>query len=130
MSEKLKEVEKMITEVMKHKDLNRNQAIDYMLIVATGRLRALWRYTESLPEGKATKGILEVKGRKQRAPKTPRIAPLKSETEEKAKSAKAKAKAKPAKKPAKDKPAKKAKPAKKEKRAEQLDLQTAAQELA
>lgn len=76
MSEKLKEVEKMIAKVMKKKDLSRNAAMDYMLIVATGRLAALWRYDESVPEGKTTKGILTLAGpRKKRAPKTPKIAP-------------------------------------------------------
>lgn len=74
MSEKIKDVEKMIAKVMKKKDLARNAAIDYMLIVATGRLAALWRYDETLPEGKTTKGILAVVGRKKRAPKTPKIA--------------------------------------------------------
>lgn len=94
MSEKMKEVEKMIAKVMKKRDLSRNAAIDYMLGVATGRLSALYRYDESLPEGKTTKGILQLSGRKKRAPKSPKISTLvpasaAAETE------------KPAKKPAK-----------------------------
>src|SRR6266571_2800751 len=76
MSEKIKDVEKMIIKVMKKKDLGRNAAIDYMLIIATGRLAALWRYDESLPEGKLNKGVLTLVGRKKRAPKTARIAAL------------------------------------------------------
>ena len=74
MSEKIKDVEKMIAKVMKRKDLSRNAAIDYMLVVATGRLAALWRYDESVPEGKENKGVLTLAGRKKRAPKTPKIA--------------------------------------------------------
>jgi hypothetical protein len=72
-AEKIRDVEKMIAKVMRKKDLARNAAIDYMLVVATGRLAALWRYDESLPEGKLTKGILTLSGRKKRAPKTPKI---------------------------------------------------------
>lgn len=75
MSDKLPAVEKMIVKVMKKKDLARNAAIDYMLVVATGRLAALWRYDESLPEGKQSKGVLAATGRKKRAAKTPKIAP-------------------------------------------------------
>lgn len=84
MSEKLKEVEKMIVKVMKKRDLSRNAAIDYMLIVATGRLAALYRYDDSLPEGKYSKGILALASpRKKRAPKTPKIAPsVTAETKE------------------------------------------------
>lgn len=75
MSEKIKDVEKMIGKVMKKKDASRAAAIDYMLIVATGRLAALWRYDESVPEGKPNKGVLGLVGRKKRAPKSPKIAP-------------------------------------------------------
>jgi|SRR5213083_816730 len=75
MSEKIKDVEKMIAKVMKRKDLARAEAIDYMLVVATGRLAALWRYDESVPEGKPNKGVLALVGRKKRAPKTPKISP-------------------------------------------------------
>jgi hypothetical protein len=75
-AEKLKVVEKMIEKVVKKKDLpTRAAAIDYMLIVATGRLAALWRYDDSLPEGKASKGVFALNGRKKPAPKTPKIAP-------------------------------------------------------
>lgn len=74
--EKTKEVEKMIGKVMAKKDLTRDQAVDYMLGVATGRLAALWRYDDSVPEGKSNKGILVVGGRKKRAPKSPRISVL------------------------------------------------------
>lgn len=63
----------MITKVMKKKDLSRTAAIAYMLTVATGRLSALWRYDESLPEGKATKGVFELRARKKPAEKSPRI---------------------------------------------------------
>jgi hypothetical protein len=72
-NEKIKDVEKMIAKVMKKKELARNAAIDYMLVVAAGRLAALWRYDDSLPEGKTSKGVLTATGRKKRAPKTPRI---------------------------------------------------------
>lgn len=72
-AEKIKDVEKMIAKVMKKKEITRNEAIDYMLVVATGRLAALWRYDESVPEGKKNKGILGLTGRKKRAPKTPKI---------------------------------------------------------
>lgn len=75
-AEKAKEVEKMIAKVEKKKDLTRNQAIDYMLGVATGRLAALWRYDESVPEGKTSKGILSTVGKKKRAEKTARISIL------------------------------------------------------
>lgn len=87
MSEKMKEVEKMIGKVMKKKDLSRAAAMDYMLGVATGRLAALWRYDDSLPEGKSTKGILQLSGRKKRAPKSPKISTLApaAETEKSAK---------------------------------------------
>lgn len=74
--EKLKAVEKMIAKVMQKKGLSRAAAQDYMLIVATGRLAALWRYDSSLPDGKQTKGILRLAGRKKRAPKSPKIAPV------------------------------------------------------
>lgn len=80
MSDKLPAVEKMIEKVQKKKDLSRNAAIDYMLAVATGRLAALWRYDESLPEGKTSKGILAISGRKKRAPKSPKIMPKVSES--------------------------------------------------
>lgn len=70
-------VEKMIAKVMKKKELDRAPAIAYMLAVATGRLAALWRYDDSLPEGKQTKGILTLAGpRKKRAPKSPKIVTL------------------------------------------------------
>jgi hypothetical protein len=104
MSEKLKEVEKMIAKVMKKKDLaSRTAAIDYMLIVATGRLAALWRYDDSLPEGKTTKGVFALSGRKKPAAKTPKIAPkVEVEASEPKPKAKPKAKRKP--KPKADKP--------------------------
>lgn len=104
--EKPKEVEKIIAKVMKKKDLTREQALDYMLGVATGRLSALWRYDDTLPEGKATKGILQVAGRKKRAPKTARISVLPHADEisdEKPKRIKPKAERKAAKKRAKPK---------------------------
>lgn len=121
--EHLPAVEKMISKVMKKKDLARNAAIDYMLTVATGRLAALWRYDESLPEGKLTKGILQLAGpRKKRAPKTPKIAPLAA-----AAAAAAAAEAKSAKKvaPKKRKPAKRK--AAKQVKSEQLEIVAAAE---
>ena len=117
MSEKLKAVEKMIERVMKKRDLSRPAAIDYMLIVATGRLAALYRYDDSLPEGKATKGILQLAGRKQRAPKSPKIAPSVAPP--------AAAKEKPAKKSAKKKSAKKR--AKKKTAGEEMIVESAAE---
>jgi hypothetical protein len=69
-----KEVEKMIASIMKHKECSKQDAIDHMLVVATGRLRALKRYDDSLPEGKTSKGILTTKGNRKRAE---RSAPVK-----------------------------------------------------
>lgn len=71
-----KDIEKMISKVMSKKGLPRTAAIGYMLGVATGRLNALWRYDKTLPDGKATKGILRLVGRKKRAPKSARISTL------------------------------------------------------
>lgn len=88
-------VEKMIAKVMKKKEFERSEAIDYMLVVATGRLAALWRYDDSLPEGKKTKGILALSGRKKRAPKSPKIAPVAAPAEAPEKPAKSAKKRKP-----------------------------------
>lgn len=115
MSEKSKEVEKMIAKVERKKDLTRNQAIDYMLGVATGRLLALWRYDESLPEGKTNKGILQTAGRKKRAPKSTKITVLPDSVKSE------RAAEKPEKKPAKRKSAKKRKP-KKDATPEQVEI--------
>jgi hypothetical protein len=101
MSEKHKDVEKMIAKVMKKRDLSRNDAMDYMLGVATGRLNALWRYDETLPEGKQTKGILQLAGRKKRAEKSPRISILSDLTAEPKAEKRPKNKAKAVKPPAK-----------------------------
>jgi hypothetical protein len=60
-------VEKMIAKVQKKKELSEKDAIEYMLAVATGRLAALWRYDDTLPEGKKNKGVLVTSGRKKRA---------------------------------------------------------------
>ena len=68
-----KDIEKMISQVMNKRGLSRAAAIGYMLGVATGRLNALKRYGKTLPEGKDTKGILRIVGRKKVAPKAPRI---------------------------------------------------------
>ena len=62
-------VKKMIARVQKKKELTEPDAIAYMLGIATGRLAALWRYGTSLPEGKATKGVM-VAGRRKRAERT------------------------------------------------------------
>ena len=51
------EIDKMIAKVMKKKELKKDEAIAYMLAVATGRLAALWRYDDSLPDGKSSKGV-------------------------------------------------------------------------
>lgn len=60
-------VKKMIARVMKKKELkNESEAMVYMLTIATGRLAALWRYDDSLPEGKTSKGVM-VPGRRKRA---------------------------------------------------------------
>jgi hypothetical protein len=117
-------VEKMIAKVMKRKDLERSAAIDYMLVVATGRLAALWRYDESVPEGKKTKGVLGLVGRKQRAPKSPKIAVPAADEDPKSKATKPKAARKP--KPARKPKATKPKPAKGEK-GEQTEIETAAE---
>ena len=100
MSEKIKEVEKMIAKVMTHRDCARQAAIDYMLTVATGRLLALKRYESSVPEGKKHKGILTLAGpKKKRADKTPALTRKLAAADEPAKPAKApKAPRKPRKK--------------------------------
>jgi len=61
------QVEKMIVKVMKKRELKRDDAIAYMLTVATGRLAALWRYTDTVPEGKSSKGVMAATGRRKRA---------------------------------------------------------------
>ena len=126
MSEKIadlpKEVESMVSKVMRKKDLERPEALAYMLGVATGRLAALWRYETSLPDGKTTKGILTVQGRKKRADKSKRISVLPPPPDEEEAAKPTKKRAKPAKKapkssaaptaakkPAKKKPARKPK---------------------
>ena len=60
-------IEKMIEKVSKKKELKRDDAIKYMMAVATGRLAALWRYDDTLPEGKTSKGIFELHGKKKPA---------------------------------------------------------------
>ncbi len=100
--EKIKDVEKMIAKVVKRKELSRTAAIEYMLLIATGRLAALWRYDESVPDGKRNKGVLTTIGRRKRAPKTPKIGlpavEVEARTEPKPKR-KAKSKSKPKPKP-------------------------------
>ena len=97
MTERMKEIEKMIETVMKKRDLSYKDATEYMLGVATGRLAALWRYDKSVPEGKTSKGILKpASDRKKRAEKVARISTLVFGSGEEA-----------PKKPAKKKPAKK-----------------------
>ena len=133
-AEKTKEVEKMISKVEKKKDLSRAQAIDYMLGVATGRLNALWRYDDSLPVGKQTKGILQISGKKKRAPKVARISvlPLQDDTETPRKKPKKQTKAAPSAKNKSAKPTKKSakkSPAAKKKRAQEAEA-TAEQEIA
>lgn len=120
-------IEKMIAKVMKRKDMDRSAAIVYMLGVATGRLAALWRYDDSLPDGKKTKGVLGLVGRKQRAPKSAKIVIPPPDESPKPKASKpAKPKAKP--KAAKPKPNPPApKPAKGEK-GEQMEIATQAAE--
>jgi hypothetical protein len=97
--EQIPAIEKMITKVMKKKDFDRAPAVAYMLAVATGRLAALWRYDETLPEGKQSKGIFAPKGKKKPAAKSAKIlyAPdakpePKAKAKPKAKAPKAKAK--------------------------------------
>jgi hypothetical protein len=125
MSEKSKEVEKMISKVEKKKDLTRNQAIDYMLGVATGRLAALWRYDESVPEGKHTKGILQLAGKKKRAPKTTKISVLPDSHAPEERPAKVAKPAKVSKRAKKaTKPAKKRRTAKSSEETEQLEIST------
>lgn len=71
-----KDVEKMITKVMKRKDLSRGAAMHYIMALGVGKLLAQERYTASLPEGKASKGILAFtsdRARKRLAPKAPRL---------------------------------------------------------
>lgn len=99
--ERTKEVEAMIAKVMKKKEINERDAITYMLGVAAGRLKALWRYDDKLPEGKSNLGILTVVGRKKRAEKSKAISTRVVDAESPApkprrKAAKRKTKAKPA----------------------------------
>ena len=61
------QVEKMIAKVMKGREVKRDDAIAYMLGVATGRLTALKRYADTVPEGKSSKGVMVPSGRKKRA---------------------------------------------------------------
>jgi len=127
-AEKTKEVEKMIAKVEKKKDLTRAQAIDYMLGVATGRLLALWRYDESLPEGKATKGILQAAGRKKRAPKSARIVVLPESKEAKEpKKERKERKPKAAKEPKKEPKSKKRAPKAKSQPEESKQIEIAAE---
>lgn len=70
----IKEVETTIASVMKGREVKREDAITYMLGVATGRLHALKRYAGSLPEGKSSKGILAPKGSRKRAERTASVA--------------------------------------------------------
>lgn len=70
---RLPATEKTIAKVQKKKELSEKEAIEYMLNVATGRLTALWRYDDSLPEGKRTKGVLTTVGRKKRADRSKAI---------------------------------------------------------
>src|SRR5215831_3107047 len=98
MSDKPKEIEKMIEKVMAHREFSRTAAIEYMLGVATGRLLALGRYDKTLPEGKRTKGVLTLAGRKKRAEKSPKIStlvPASAEAEKPAKKRKSAKKRKP-----------------------------------
>lgn len=69
-------VQAAIKQVMKRKDLSEADAITYMMGVAAGRLKALWRYDDSLPEGKANKGILIAKGNRKRAERSKAIVTL------------------------------------------------------
>jgi hypothetical protein len=59
-------VKKMIARVQKKKELTEPDAIAYMLGVAAGRLAALGRYGDTLPEGKLSKGVM-IAGRRKRA---------------------------------------------------------------
>jgi len=74
-----KEVQAAIKQVQKRKELSEADAITYMMGVAAGRLKALWRYDETLPEGKASKGILIAKGNKKRAERSKAIVTLPAE---------------------------------------------------
>ncbi len=69
-------VKKMIARVMKKKNFATEQeATVYMLTIATGRLAALWRYEESVPEGKSSKGVM-VAGKRKRAERKPPISTI------------------------------------------------------
>lgn len=122
MTDKAKEVESMISKVMKKRGLTRNQAIDYMLGVATGRLAALWRYDATVPEGKVNKGVM-IAGKKKRAEKTAKITIL-PDVDTSARSAKSRAKAAKA---AKAPKAAKKKPKPKKAKAEAAEIATAAE---
>lgn len=78
MSEYNKDIEKMISHVMRTRELSRAAAIGHMLAVATGRMNALRRYDKTVPEGKETKGIFQIVRPKKLAPKSAKISdPLK-----------------------------------------------------
>lgn len=102
--ERTKAVDAMIAKVIKKKDCTEKDAINYMLGVATGRLTALWRYDDKLPEGKSNLGVLKLAGKKKRAEKSAAIVtrvgedkPVKPKAgKPKRKAAKRKTKSKPA----------------------------------
>lgn len=123
-TEKSKQVEAMIVRVMKKKELTRNAAMDYMLAVATGRLSALWRYEDSVPEGKKTKGVFELRARKKVAEKTAKIDALRVVSSDEPKAQKPKAQKPKASKPkaSKPKPKKKAQKPDKSEPSKQLEI--------
>jgi hypothetical protein len=47
----------MIKRLAKDKEISEAHAIETMLVIATGRLKALGRYAKSIPEGKQSKGV-------------------------------------------------------------------------
>ena len=67
-----KPVTAMIERIAKARECSIDEAIEYMLTVATGRLTALGRYAKSLPEGKTAKGVF-TRTTKKLAPRTKSI---------------------------------------------------------
>lgn len=105
----IKEVEKMIAKVMKDRDCTRTDAVYHLATIGTGKLLALKRYKESLPQDKPNKGILTFtseRARKKLAPKAAKLTPKAAASEDETPVSKPKPKPKPKRKASKPKAAK------------------------
>lgn len=68
------EVAAMVARIMKEDGMSEAEVIAYMLRVATGRIRALRKYTETTPAGKTSKGVYVAK--KKTAPRGKPVATI------------------------------------------------------